>query len=345
LSDAWLAKYSPTGDLLWNIKIHMYNYGQARAIATDNDGNVYISGELWSHGDAVGQTEVWLSKYSRSGNSLWRRQIGYGESSNYSTAVATDRNGNVYLTTETCVARCEPRLLKYCARGKQLWVRRIAASDDAFAQGIASDGNGNIYVAGWTRGSLGGPNRGLEDAWLAKYSPAGVSLWKRQIGTKRSDDAYGTATDSNGNVYIAGRTTGSLGGPNQGQSDAWVAKYSSAGALRWRRQVGTSETELAYGVATDRDGNVYSAGETGGSLGGPNQGQTDAWVVKYSVAGLLRWKRQLGTAYYDGVSGVATDGRGNVYIAGSTGGSLGGPIQGDLDAWLAQYSRAGDRTQ
>lgn len=38
------------------------------------------------------------------------------------------------------------------------------------ALGVAADGDGNVYIAGTTSGSLGGPNRGSDDAWVAKYS-------------------------------------------------------------------------------------------------------------------------------------------------------------------------------
>jgi hypothetical protein len=124
------------------------------------------------------------------------------------------------------------------------------------------------------------------------------------------------------------------------QRRAWVAKYSAAGALRWKRQLGTSGEgeDDAAGVATDGDGNIYIAGYTFGSLGGPFEGVRDAWVAKYSATGALRWKRQLGTAADDIAWGVATGGDSNVYIAGSTEGSLGGPNQGVLDAWVAKYS-------
>jgi hypothetical protein len=52
----------------------------------------------------------------------------------------------------------------------------------------------------------------------------GVLRWKRQLGTSRSDGANGVAADGD-NVYIGGSTFGSLGGPNRGNDDAWVAKY------------------------------------------------------------------------------------------------------------------------
>jgi Beta-propeller repeat len=103
LADAWLAKYSPTGTLLWNNQIVTSNYDQARAVATDGQGNIYISGEVWlsDQNDVVGQTEVWFSKYSTYGELLWQRQAGYPNSNDYSDALTTDRNGNVYFAGDT----------------------------------------------------------------------------------------------------------------------------------------------------------------------------------------------------------------------------------------------------
>jgi hypothetical protein len=148
---------------------------------------------------------------------------------------------------------------------------------------VATDGKGNVYITGGTSGSLGGPQQGYEDAWVAQYSAAGVLRRKRQLGSADFDRANGVATDGKGNVYIAGQTSGSLGGPNQGSGDAWVAQYSVAGALRWTRQLGTADGDWASGVATDGDGNVYITGSTMGSLGGPNQGYEDAWIAQYSA--------------------------------------------------------------
>jgi len=107
--------------------------------------------------------------------------------------------------------------------------------------------------------------------------------WKRQLGTAVDDGASGVATDTDGNVYLTGTALGSLGGPNQGNYYAWVAQYSAAGALGWKRQLGAADDTGAGGVATDADGNVYLTGTTLGSLGGPNQGGYDAWVAKYTT--------------------------------------------------------------
>ena len=47
----------------------------------------------------------------------------------------------------------------------------------------------------------------------------------------------------------------------------------------WIRQFGTSSHDRAKGVSVDTGGNVYVTGHTGGSLGGPNAGPSDAFLT------------------------------------------------------------------
>ena len=114
------------------------------------------------------------------------------------------------------------------AWNEPLWVRQLGTEDDTLASDVATDAAGNVYLTGPTNGLLGGANPRPPDAWLAKFDAAGHLLWKRELGTESSFVlAFGVATDTAGNVYLTGWTTGSLGGANRGDSDAWVAKYSA----------------------------------------------------------------------------------------------------------------------
>jgi hypothetical protein len=318
LFDAWVAKYSAAGALRWARQLGVSETDPelvgavTSGVATDGDGNVYIAG--FTDGSLGGPHQggyynAWLVKYSTAGALRWKRQLGTSEGA-IAYGVATDGDGNVYIAGGT---GGDALVAKYSAAGALRWVRQL---EGATAYGVATDGDGNVYIAG--------------SAWVATYSAAGALRWKRQLGTSKDDIAYGVATDGDGNVYIAGST-----GPYQGE-DAWVAKYSAAGALPWRRQLRTAKADDAHGVATDGDGNVYIAGRTGCCVGAPPG--ADAWVAKYSAMGALRWKRQLKTPEGEAADGVASDGDGNVYIAGTTDGSLGGPNEGYNDAWLAKYS-------
>jgi hypothetical protein len=156
-----------------------------------------------------------------------------------------------------------------------------------------------------------------------------------------SDEIRGVAADGFGNVYISGATDGGLAGPSAGSFDAFVAKYDAAGNLQWTRQLGTAEFDESGGVSADGLGNVYISGTTSGSLGGLYAGVRDAFVTKYDAAGNLQWTRQLGTGQDDVSYGASADGLGNVYISGTTDGSLGGPSAGSGDTFLSKYDAAG----
>ena len=179
-----------------------------------------------------------------------------------------------------------------------------------------------------------------DDAASMATDGGGRRLWSRQPGTFADDSAADVATDKDGNVYVVGGTGGALVGPNQGRSDAWVIKFDGDGHRLWSRQPGTNADDFAFGVATDKDGNVYVVGGTDGALVGPRKGKGDPWVIKFDGDGDPLWSQQPGTVGNDRATGVATDTDGNVSVVGWTlGGVLGGPSKGGYDAWVIQYAR------
>ncbi|NEP49424.1 MAG: hypothetical protein F6K65_11610, partial [Moorea sp. SIO3C2] len=92
-----------------------------------------------------------------------------------------------------------------------------ASVDIAF--NVGTDSVGNVYVTGWTQGELGQSNAGSQDAYVAKYNSQGQQQWVKQLGTSGEDRSFDISFDSNDNVYIAGTTTGELGGPVVGGDD------------------------------------------------------------------------------------------------------------------------------
>ncbi|HEY9828394.1 MAG TPA: SBBP repeat-containing protein, partial [Stenomitos sp.] len=144
-------------------------------------------------------------------------------------------------------------------------------------------------------------------------------------------------------IFLTGSTTGNAGGTNKGKEDAWVARFSDQGRLRWVKQIGSTQDDFSLAVTTDTKGNVAIAGYTQGDLSGANQGSQDAWIAKYRSDGTLIWKRQLGTNLPDRATSIAADATGNVFLGGTTDGNLGGTNLGlgFADAWTAKYSPTG----
>ena len=139
------------------------------------------------------------------------------------------------------------------------WVRQLGTSEWDFSNDVATDGEGDVYISGWTLGPLGGTHKGGADAWL----------WKRQLGSSADDGLVKVATNGVGNVYI------SFDGANEGAAGSWLAAYSAGGRLLWTRHLATSLYDPG-GIATDADRSIYVSGSTFGSLGDINKGGAHA---------------------------------------------------------------------
>ncbi|MBK8180894.1 MAG: hypothetical protein IPK67_18775 [Planctomycetes bacterium] len=290
---------------------------------------------------------VALAATASAQNQTWVRQLGStnGESV---AAVAPDGSGGVYLSGETdgvlggpSAGNLDAWIARYDGAGNRLWARQLGTSSSEFASAAASDGSGGIFVGGNTAGHLAAMNAGGMDIWLCRYDGAGVRLWIRQFGSAGEDLAYAAAPDGTGGFYVTGMTTGSLAGPAVGTFDYWLAHYDSAGSQLWALQSGSIAYDEATAAAPDGAGGVYVAGRTLGSLGGASAGQYDAWLAHYDSAGTRLWTRQLGTGADEWTHGAAPDGSGGVYVGGRTEGSLGGPVVGRADSWLAHYDSTG----
>ncbi len=293
--DAFLTKYDSDGNLLWTEQLGTPNYDYSCSVAVDGAGNAFISGYTSGSlgGTNAGSTDAFVTKYDSDGNLLWTQQLGTS-GSDYSYSVGVDGAGNAFISGYTSGSLGGPKpgredvfLSKYDAEGNALWTRLLGTTRYDYGFGVAVEGTGGAYITGHTTGSLGGPNAGSYDAFLSKYDAEGNAVWTRQLGTTTNDYSLGVAVDAAGNAYISGYTWGSLGGPNAGSHDAFVSKYDTEGNLLWTHQLGTASSDRSFGVAVDAIGDVYISGCTWGSLGGPNAGSGDAFLVKFAAPMLL----------------------------------------------------------
>jgi hypothetical protein len=282
----------------------------------------------------------------------WIRQFGGTSPSNEVVlGTATDSSSNVYvagytdgtLPGQTGAGGDDAFVRKYDTLGNVAWTQQFGTSASDVATAVTVDGSGNVYVAGYTQGNVQGTNAGNYDAFVRKFDSSGNVLWTQQFGTSGSDFAEAVATDSAGNVYVGGSTSGSLQGTNTGGTDAFLRKFNSAGTVLWTQQLGTANTDVINAITVFGTNNVYVAGETAGSLQGSNAGGYDVFVRSYDGSGNVQWTRQEGSSSYDYATGLATDSSGNLFVAGYTAGALPGQTSaGSYDAFVQQYNSSGN---
>jgi len=146
----------------------------------------------------------------------------------------------------------------------------LANSND-YAQGVAVDSSGNVYVAGY---SFNGANH---DYYTVKYDSGGSEVWDVSYAGPANgyDAAWDVAVDGSGNVYVTGS---SFNGANY---DYFTIKYNSGGSEVWKVAYNgpANGADHAQGVAVDGSGNVYV---TGYSNNGANY---DYFTIKYDSGG------------------------------------------------------------
>ncbi len=237
-------------------------------------------------------------------------------------------------------------LCRYSASGDLLWARRIASgSGGENPTCMAIDASGNLIVGGTFSGTanFGGTNHlaaGQQDCWLAKYDANGNFLWDVAFGGTQGDQLRDLATDSAGDVVVAGFFTGQItSGPfklnsDSASDDLFLLKFSSAGAFQWCNpwSVYIPETDTHYdqtqpgkdyatGMAVDAANNIFLLGYYlappdigGGTLSPPSVGA--GLIAKFSPLGVHYWSRGVGTNFPSQFFALTLDAAGNPIVGG-----------------------------
>jgi hypothetical protein len=165
------------------------------------------------------------------GQLIWAKRIGTSTSEAGAWAVAAGPNGAVASAGWMMVPQAgpppmvqEPMVARYSATGA-MWARTYAA--DGYAEDVAIDRSGNVYVAATINLNSGG------DIVVLKYNAAGTFQWATTpydgTGGGSPDSAREIAIDGAGNVIVAG--TSVVNGT--GLPGIAVLKYDHDGNAMW----------------------------------------------------------------------------------------------------------------
>lgn len=351
LQHTLVIKYDTYGMKQWIRLVGSTDSEIGNDVTTDEAGNVYLAGYALGDLDGninAGGWDLFVVKYDTNGTRLWTQCMGT-PADDLAMGVAVDQSGNVFVAGYTAgdldgnvnAGGQDLFVVKYDTNGVRQWTRQMGTTADDAANGVATDGDGNVLVVGYTSGDLdGNMNVGKWDEIMVKYDANGVKQWTQQMGTTASEEANGIAKDIDGNILVVGVTKGGLdGNKNAGGLDLFVMKLDANGAKLWIRQMGTTSDDTAMAVSTDKGGNIYVVGHTQGSLdGNVNAGGEDVLIVKYDKNGAKLWTRQMGSSLNDMALKVSTDDNGNVCMVGYTMGDFGGNVNvGEADAFITKF--------
>lgn len=295
----------------------------------------------------------------------WAKNMG-GSDADLGGDIAVDDDGNVYTTgyfrntgdfdpgvgtfNLTSAGGIDIFISKVDPDGNLVWTESFGSTGFDRGFGIAVDGDGNVYGAGYFQGTVDfHPGFGTAnltafntDTYVVKLDTDGNFVWARSVGDSGGDYGRAIAVDAAQNVYVLGEfqntvdfdpgpgnaflsETGSAGG------DVFILKLDAAGNYVWAIRHGGPSDDGARSIKVDAAGNVYSTGgfyatvdfdPGAGVFDLTSSGSDDVFISKLDVNGNFVWAKQIGSTAIDRGQDLALDDTGNVYVTGHFNGTV-----------------------
>lgn len=233
-------------------------------------------------------------------------------------------------------------LLPFYSMGQSwAWTRQaVGGNGNNYANGLCVDKDDNVYITGRVKNTgifsdgvttLTMNAYGDRDAYIAKYTDAGILKWAHHYGGVLSDYGYAIDDDSLGNTFLTGHFTsaGTFGPYNLttfGSSDIFLAKHDSIGNILWVKKFGGTTAETSLGISVHGE-YVYVTGLFTGTAVFDDDtlvsaGGDDIFIGKFDLDGNVIWVKRFGSALDDNGIGCAADNLGNIYVTGTFTGTV-----------------------
>lgn len=309
--DIFVAKFDSLGNTIWVKSFGGTKDDVGLGIATDSDGNPFITGYFESSEITFGNSilantytnqniitgEFFITKLSSNGNVMWAKKAS-GDLYDDGESIVVDKNGSAYVVgnfqshhvtfDDITISHNEPEVtivVKYDLNGNVVWAKNLFGTTmgwGGFGNSLAIDISDNIYLTG---------------------SFTSPSLTFGNITIQNQSDSHIPST------YV----------------DIFLIKFSSDGEVMWAKDIGGGGFDGGTGVATDRLGHVYITGFFCSStinfgittLYNPIPGCVpDIFVAKFDSAGNSKWAKSAASTRADYSFDIIVNQMGNVFITG-----------------------------
>jgi serine/threonine protein kinase len=324
--DLLLSKWTAVGEVSWTRTLGGTGEDYGRSVQQTTDGGYIVTGSTQSFG--AGEYDLWLSKWTASGDLSWTRTLGgTGSEDGFSVQQTTDGGYIVFgSTTSFGAGSWDLWLSKWTASGGLSWSKTLGGTGIEDGRSVQQTMDGGYIVTGSTM-SFGA---GLGDVWLSKWTASGGLSWSKTLGGTGNDLGLSVQQTTDGGYIVTGFTS-SFGA---GSADLWLCKWTASGGLSWSKTLGGTGIEDGRSVQQTMDGGYIVTGYTNSFGAGSN----DLWFSKWTALGDVSWTRTLGGTGNDAGNSVQQTMDSGYIVIGFTD-SFGA---GSTDLWLSKWNSLGE---
>lgn len=306
-ADNYIQKLDPNGNLIWGKAFSGNLAVVARTIATDVEGNIYLSG-------------------------------------NFKGTTDFDPGPGVFTLTSN--GQIDIFIVKLNGNGDFVWAKALSSPSFDRTFGLTTDQDLNVYASGYFADSIDiNPGLGVDmryaqgsfDAFVIKLDSLGDFVWANNFGGTSDDIALNVVIDDSNNVIVGGYYSEVVDfdpGPaaynlaSNGGYDIFIQKLDANGNLKWAISEGGPDDQSARALACDHEGNIYFTGNYMDTIDfdpstsvdfHASAGGVDIFLQKLNANGGYEWTKSIGGSYDERGRGIAVDEYGFVYVVGDFG--------------------------
>ena len=195
-TDVFVAKFDSSGVFNWVKQAGGKSYDVGNSIASEPDGNIYITGyfrdtSFFETTKLISESwdDIFVAKYNTSGDLVWAKREG-GADMDIGFGIALGKSNDVYITGYWGIdypSATYVTLIKYDKAGNQKFIKKIDNLGANLGKAVITDKAGDVYVTGGFYGTAVFNNTsatsiGGSDFFIAKYHPSisdGISILKK----------------------------------------------------------------------------------------------------------------------------------------------------------------------
>lgn len=354
-------------NLLWN-KSYGGSAAENWSVIVDLPGHNVIVGTNTVSTDKYinnnhGKNDVWLTKISGDGDTLWTRSYG-GSKSESSYGMILTTSGTVVCAGHSASKNSGDvgaNKGSYDAwvfevdtiDGSLNWSKTYGSSGYDYGYSLQENSRQEYVVAGICGAANGDidSGRGGFDGFVFVVDKNGNLLRNRSLGGTISDNFNDLVVMPDGSYVLVGETNSkNFEAPvNKGGRDIWIVKVDTSLNVVWTKTFGGSGYDNALGAILAPDGNIlihaYSDSKDGDLLSNPKADSMGAsCLLKVTTTGNVIWQKAYGGTDYEYPADIELRGDNEILLISESASSDGDvpANKGQADTWLCIVDSVGD---